>query len=100
MRDYAKENDAALAEYAAAKDAYFNLSGNVTRGFAAVYKGDHQANPPLDLLDATERARLRWKAAKKRVLEIGVEWASAAQGRQQSNSGEGDHEQSHRVSVH
>lgn len=75
QRDFAKEWKEALTEYEYAKEAYFDLSGTVTSHFAAVYHGQQNASPPLDLLNEATEARSRWEAAKSRLHEIAVEWA-------------------------
>lgn len=78
QRDFAKEHEEALKEYESAKDAYFNRSAAAASGFAAVYRGNHEANPSLDLLGAVSDARDRWEAAKKMLRDIAMEWARAS----------------------
>jgi hypothetical protein len=75
QRDFAKEWSEALREGEIAKEACFDLTGAVTSRFAAVYRGQQEATPPLDLLNSATKARSRWEAAKERRREIALEWA-------------------------
>jgi hypothetical protein len=77
QHDFAKKWDEALRECEIAKEECLDLTGAVTSRYAAVYHGQQDATPPLDLLNAATKAKSRWKAAKKRRHEIAVEWAKA-----------------------
>ena len=77
QRDFATEHDEALQEYETAKEGYLNLSGTLTAGFAAVLK-DRTANPPIELVEATEKSRKRFETAKERLHKIAIKWAHAA----------------------